>query len=166
MNDRRIFPWVLITRRTWGMWRLLLKRRLVAHHKPSKASRNLSLTWRTSSNITQTPMGQQEKKKPCYSFVISQAIQSRGKRKAYLTSSWMAQEILWNKQRHTKQNSNSPKIELNWAWSQPQEVRGIKPRRTTRGEDTYKNKTTWLAQKMKLAWMWTLLTCLKRSPKM
>jgi hypothetical protein len=36
-----------------------------------------------------------------------------------------------------KQPQNGPR-------NQPQEVRGLEPGRSTRGEDTYKNKMVWL----------------------
>jgi hypothetical protein len=61
-----------------------------------------------------------------------------------------------------KQNSNSSKMELDWAWNQPQEVSGIKLGK----DDTYKEKTTWLAWEMKLEGEWALLTCFKKPPKM
>jgi len=42
-------------------------------------------------------------------------------------------------------------MELNLAQNQPQEIKGIKPRRNIGRKDVYKEKTTWLAWGMKLA---------------
>jgi len=42
-------------------------------------------------------------------------------------------------------------MELNWVQSQPQEAKQIKPRRNIGGEDTYKEKTAWLAWGTRLA---------------
>jgi hypothetical protein len=42
-------------------------------------------------------------------------------------------------------------MELDWARNQPQETRGIEPRKNIRGEDTYEEKTTWLAWGTRLA---------------
>jgi hypothetical protein len=45
-----------------------------------------------------------------------------------------------NKWGHVKQDSNSPKMELDWAQSQPQETRGIELGKNIGEKDTYKKK--------------------------
>jgi hypothetical protein len=36
-------------------------------------------------------------------------------------------------------------MELDYAWNQPQKAKGIESGKNTKEEDTYKEKTTWLA---------------------
>jgi hypothetical protein len=75
----------------------------------------------TSSNVTQTPIGQHGKKtmltRPSDLKQFGQGTNKKFTYFAYLTSSWMTQGILWNKQSHIKWDLNNPKMEINWAQS-------------------------------------------------
>jgi hypothetical protein len=153
------------TRNTKDIRRLILNKRLITHHKPPKVGKNFSLTWTTFSGIMQTPTSNMRRRNHTNSSIGSWAIQLRDKQKMCLTLSWMVWRISWNKWGHTKWALNNSKKKLNWTQNQPQEIKGIEPECSTKGDDTYKDKIVLLALDTRLAWGWTLLTCFERPPK-